>query len=73
MEYWLQIYSPAEILQAISQMPGKEFYGDIPPTALFRRSLRNGEKADHIGSLLNGNTRKVVSGGIIESWERNQL
>jgi hypothetical protein len=68
LEYWLTVYSPEEIVYAIKQMPGKNFFGNLSIETLFRQKTPKGEKADYIGALVNGNYRKEATGGVIESW-----
>lgn len=54
LEYWLDIYEPNDIIDAIHASKRDDFWNDkMKPTIMFRRKSRNGENIDYIGDFLN--------------------
>lgn len=54
LDYWLTVYSPQEIEQAIKNIKLDPFWKDkMTPTVLFRRKNPQGEPVDNIGLLIN--------------------
>lgn len=55
LDYWLGIYNPESITQAIKNIPNDDYWRDvITPTILFRR-FSKGQPVDYIGSLIGKN------------------
>jgi uncharacterized protein YdaU (DUF1376 family) len=51
--HWRATYTPAEIEQAITNIPKDKFWSDkMTPVILFRQRNPNGENVDYIGGLL---------------------
>lgn len=60
LDYWLEVYSIAQILEAIAKAPKHTFFKDkLTPQMLLRRRNTRGEDVDYIGDLLNFDKKPV--------------
>ena len=61
LEKWLEVYSLADIEQAIKNIKYDSFWnGKMTPVVLFRKKNPQGEPVDYIGQLLNSNKENYV-------------
>lgn len=59
LQHWLTVYPPQEILQAIANVKGDDFWRDkMEPTTLVRRKNPQGEGVDYIGKMLHASRRR---------------
>lgn len=65
LSYWLEQYKPEEILQAIVNTKGNEFWKDkMTPVMFLRRRNPRGEEVDYIGEMLN--VKKVNKSNVLK-------
>jgi len=61
LEYWLEQYTPEQILQAVKNLALDDFWKDkMTPTIFLRQKNRHGEAVDYIGQLSQKKRRAVV-------------